>query len=685
MESDHAVSQLATRLPSNELQMATVNSHDSRRLDSLFGEIVLPDSQDPSQWTIKQVANYMDQLEVPHDVISKLEVHDINGAVLMHLQFEDLKELDITSFGKRHQLWSAVQALRGGERGPSPVPTPFQDIARPCSNLRSKSDGDVSYSPCSDNPDSPDDTPVSCSGHRKRRHHKKHRRHRDSPIEPGESVSIVAIEQVIPKPHHCSKGEACTTWQKRERLLNAIRKEQSMGGTGWPESASRAGHILITGKPGNPATTDDIVRFDHHRQEQRPVSEVVPSVVGPSVIASSDLLGPGQLPEFALQEATLQQLGRRDPQENVKQFLNFQHVSTGHVEEPPSPPLEMFPMDHHQAFHANFLHGNALQRPGTTPSIRRPSENTSAHAGLKGLPKLTIPRSATANPEKADRGNVMTPTKAVQSPRHNVTTSPASYFRSPSVPNVPISYISRPDSALDAPLTAVPVGPIARDNSQSVPPDMHYRDPVKLQRSGSRAEWRRPSYTMPKLDEEQVFSTVTTVPPTTFPVAFKAKETKTEKANRLFAEFGTDVAHAGWMKKRKTRLLRHDWQDAHFRLHGTVLDMHENARLSAAILDRIDVDEYSVTVSSMPSNSKISSALKTLKISGDKRKDDGSAFAFQLTPGEKDRAKFASGKTHHFAVKSSHERIEWMRELMLAKAKKQKDEGYVVEHNGEKA
>jgi len=250
-------------------------------------------------------------------------------------------------------------------------------------------------------------------------------------------------------------------------------------------------------------------------------------------------------------------------------------------------------------------------------------------------------------------------------------------------------YLHRPESEMDVPVTAVPLGPVPRDNSQSVPPDMHYREPVALQRSNSRAEWRRPSFAMPRLQEGEVFSAVDTVPPTFF-ANWNKQAQKVQERELTRAEFGSDVSHAGWMKKRKTKLLRHDWQDTHCRLHGTTLDLHESQRLSAALMDTIDVDEYSIAVNALASNSKISSALKSLGISGnasDKKRDGaiGRGFAFQLVPGEKDRAKFAAGKTHHFAVKSSSERIDWMRELMLAKAKKQKDKGYVIEHNGEKA
>ena len=65
---------------------------------------------------------------------------------------------------------------------------------------------------------------------------------------------------------------------------------------------------------------------------------------------------------------------------------------------------------------------------------------------------------------------------------------------------------------------------------------------------------------------------------------------------------------------------------------------------------------------------------------------DPTAFAFQLVPskdGEKKPA--SSSKTHHFAVKTKDDRIDWMREIMLAKALQQKGKGYDVEVNGVQA
>jgi len=54
-----------------------------------------------------------------------------------------------------------------------------------------------------------------------------------------------------------------------------------------------------------------------------PVSSTAP----PSVIASSDLFGAGQYPFFSnLEEVNLRDVESRDPQEAVKQFLEFQHI-----------------------------------------------------------------------------------------------------------------------------------------------------------------------------------------------------------------------------------------------------------------------------------------------------------------------------------------------------------------------
>lgn len=147
------------------------------------------------------------------------------------------------------------------------------------------------------------------------------------------------------------------------------------------------------------------------------------------------------------------------------------------------------------------------------------------------------------------------------------------------------------------------------------------------------------------------------------------------------------------MKKRKTtRLLRHEWQDAHFTLRGTNLAMHKDEsdahRISRA-LDVVDVDDYAVACSSLATSSKLTAAFKrSILRNGHNMTNKQAAFAFSLVPATKENEKkalFGSNhiKSHHFAVKTRDERIDWMRELMLAKAlKKGKDAGSLLQVNG---
>ncbi|KAK3066931.1 hypothetical protein LTS18_001404, partial [Coniosporium uncinatum] len=73
------------------------------------------DWDDVHVWTTQQVSMWMYKSCIDYYIIEQFEANDINGAVLMDMQFEDLKELGIQSFGKRHTLWNQICALRGGE------------------------------------------------------------------------------------------------------------------------------------------------------------------------------------------------------------------------------------------------------------------------------------------------------------------------------------------------------------------------------------------------------------------------------------------------------------------------------------------------------------------------------------------------------------------------------------------
>ena len=594
-----------------------------------------PQSSVPLQvWTPLQVASWMTATGLEPSLVQKFRMHDISGAILKDLQFGDLKELGIVSFGQRHQLWDAIRNLRGGLS----VPSALADD--PCSSSTSPNGSAAPQQPirqrradeCS-NLSSPDDDKAKSPTVGRRRARRAVRP--DDVISPGESASIVAIEQLLPEPHHCSKGESCSKYRKYQRKMARFAKEFPMELEQYQDANAAPSQVSM-----------------------RPVSEAVPSVV-----ASSDLLGPGCLPALRLDEDLLRVVQTRDPQENVRQFLSFQHLDEP-TEEPSTSPYEMF------------------------PPLSPPGHPQSPHCNLSLLPKLTIPTIRPQNALSPDRTAVpfpqyYTPVTALYTKNEN---NGSDIFR-----------LGSPASAMDVPVTAMPVGPIERDASHSVPPSMRFgADPIS--RSNSRLDHRQQFLQQfSPVDRRQALSPIRrpqTANPTerstyhrhqpSFVMAplretplspIDGREEMTPTAN--------DVNHAGWMKKRKTKILRHEWHENHFRLNGTRLAMHRDEKVEDA-LEYIDVDEYAVACSSLASN-KLNAAFKSLKFSS-KKKDgnDPSAFSFQLVPAAEKKGILgaATGKTHHFAVKSRDERIDWMRELMLAKARQQKADGCEINVNG---
>lgn len=620
------ISQDSTQDVDFYLSMSPIASPQDYKAGS-FREQQVPIYQQPEEpqlssiplvaWTPKQVAVWMSDFGFEESVIDKFRMHDISGAILKDLQFGDLKELGVQSFGQRHHLWNEIRTLRGNILGV--LPTPSEETCPSPQVGRQPSVREQLSTECS-NPATPEgehNTP-GAFGRRVARRVRKG----EDVISPGESASIVAIEQLLPKPHQCSKGENCHRWQKQQRKLAKIAKE-------FPLELEQI--LDAEGSPSEVAV--------------RPTSEVVPSVV-----ASSDILGPGQRPPLRLDEHVLKVVQSRDPQENVRQFLNFQHLDKSAVEEPTTPPYEMFP-----------------------PLSPRRNDN------LSKLPRLTIPTAAPPNatfsPNRTAIRHQATPVTAMHIPFRN---APQDIYR-----------LGSPASEMDVPVTAIHVGPVARDESQSVPPDMRFGGGVPISRSSSRAEQRRqPFQPIARLQMAAPIERSRSVTSNRRQPNFAMNPVQEHVLSPIDAEDEMtpttlqDVNHAGWMKKRKTRMLRHEWHENHFRLHGTRLAMHRDSK-DVEALESIDVDEYAVACSSLASN-KLGAAFKSLMLSGKKKDADPAAFTFQLVPAAEKKGiiSAATGKTHHFAVKTRDERIDWMRELMLAKALRQKADGCEVNLNG---
>lgn len=795
------------------------------------------DTADLPRWSPEKVAQWMLNAGVELQFAEKFVENDINGAILITLKFEDLKELGIASFGVRTKIWEEVHKMRN-IRASSPDPeTPIEDepsreVKREQKRQeRQEKGGEVKRSQSS-------------------------RRRKQVPtdtIRPGESVSIVGIEQVMPKPHHCSKGEKCRKWQKQQRMIEAFKNDHPF------VNMDTGGVVMIAGDPGNPETAkaikpDDEVVF-------RPVSDAVPSVVASSDILGTEGLHPLQYLQ-QVRDAQAQEAQEERDNSHVKRFLELQLRNPPMSSEvPPTPPFEMLP-------------------PRKAP-----------HGGLKSLSKLSIPvqtaRAVEEVPGSACPGSAC-PGSAYPSSAHPSTQpsqpSFAAQQRRISLPSPSPSPESRsqtpagvyrfgtPFSEMDVPVTAVPLGPVARDTSQSVPPEMNYHTASNPPppRSVSRATFRRPSFvTMPSLDENRAtpapgaggahhhhhlhhhprrnnapgpIETTQTSPkskqqrplqppprvqwPWSPPASARQFETaiapvpasssssssssgSSSASHHTNNYHGSSASHTpqtsisslassssskdpsplgghpkdlegftyqGYMKKRKTKLLRHEWHEQYVTLKGTRLAMHKDRRAVDRTLEYVDIDDYAIACSSLASTSKLNAAFKAMNLRRDRgagagagggmSKEDIAAFSFQLIPqndmqrlgavGAGVAASFATaaggrlrkresalagapgghhhhhqrngswdgvssstaaaaaaaaaaqqhhqyhqhqqgshvptpppsegvngtGKTHHFAVRSRDERIDWMRELMLAKALKQKGEGFEVSVNG---
>ncbi|PTU20863.1 hypothetical protein P175DRAFT_0509384 [Aspergillus ochraceoroseus IBT 24754] len=666
---------------------------------------------DVAKWSPNQVVQWMQTMGFEDSVIEKFFINDISGSILLELQADDLKELEISSFGKRHQLMACIRQLRRSYSSSSPLscdsgsstPDPLlqQDTPTPKTTA-----ADVGVVECTS--PSMDDEPCSsrsgsASSERKRRHNRHKRGRRGADVVPEDSVSIVAIEQLLPKLHVCSKGENCRKWQKQQTRLARLLKDLQLEGF--------AGSVLVAGDTANTATAKTLAKA--------PKSEVIPSIVAgnpgnaataqtlaktpksevlPSIVASSDIMGPNNSPDVQLSRERLNVVQPRDPQENVRNFLNFQRLSAlQSATDPATPPAD----------HVSLADSPKLSKGNPTLA-----EN------LRHLPKLQIPSRSpselTLSPnfsaQRTITPSILGKQRRFPDSRKERSPDPSSAILSPSdfYRNDPRYGQRTPLSSGDAPLTAIPIGSaVSRYFSQSVPPDMRFGG----HHSQSKDINSRP--VLEKADNDRRLHSAingqnlrtllpvaerSPLPPIETPEDLQNTPRAAHCRNNPFSpggEHANDIIHSGWMKKRKTsKLIRHEWEDHHFTLRGTHLCMYPDqaaAQRDSKVLERMDVDDYAVACSSLLSHSKLTAAFKKTVL---KRVNNGrgdATFTFSLIPSSNNSSSFerksflsTASKSHHFAVRTREERIDWMRELMLAKAlRRGQENGDSVNLNGE--
>ncbi|RAO71357.1 uncharacterized protein BHQ10_007369 [Talaromyces amestolkiae] len=708
----------------------------AQELKSINAAVSALDESEVRSWSPPDVVRWMQESGFDDSVIEKFFINDISGAILLDLRSEDLKELDIQSFGKRRHVMNSIQHLRDSFMLPNNETQPHTITTSSSPECTSSSDS--ASTPTKDS---------TKKKHRRRRNHRSHKKYTvANDLNPDDSASLVAIEQFLPKPHRCSKGEDCRKWQKQQRKIARLAKDLPID-----IDAAR-------------------LMSEDYEDQPPPTSKSLPNMdpmPTPSIVASSDVLGPEQTPVFQISEETLNEIGPRDPQENVRQYLNFQHLSklqpvtqivsksdlcsSPDVDSPDSTktttsladnlrslPKLTIPVNHHIVVPGTFSASLSAQRT-VTPSILRRQPNFVTNSIDSTL--------HSARPQPTTYGSSVSPADYVGSPSdfyrshdfyqqasplsevdvpvtailsagpiqrhvsqsvppnmrfgHHLrvipdpfvrprSTKPETHRAGPSIQILDsVDEVKPTHDTIDVPVTAIPLGPIERTESQSVPPDMRFGhdfyvtvDPIRRPMSTKASNYRYPSMLNSALDRVDELG----------PIDTEEDFATTPRTNPRSAN---DVTHSGWMRKRKTtRMLRHEWEDHHFTLKGTRLAMYEDERASrrdSKAIEYIDVDDYAVACSSIPSSSKLTAAFKKTVLKRKSSAQDEAAFAFSLIPapngkttGAERRNFFVSnGKSHHFAVKTRDERIDWMRELMLAKAlKKGKDSGDSVHVNG---
>ncbi|KAK5689069.1 hypothetical protein LTS12_028932, partial [Elasticomyces elasticus] len=143
-----------------------------------------------AEWSPEDVVMWMLQLGFDESIVEKFFINDISGSILLELQSEDLKELDIQSFGKRHRLLGCIRQLRNSaslsQASDSEYPANTIERSQTETPQTNAADVGVSYNDsCITNEEKP--AREAKESKRERRHRRHKRRHE---VAPEDSVSI---------------------------------------------------------------------------------------------------------------------------------------------------------------------------------------------------------------------------------------------------------------------------------------------------------------------------------------------------------------------------------------------------------------------------------------------------------------------------------------------------------------
>ncbi|KAK6497885.1 hypothetical protein TWF481_012284 [Arthrobotrys musiformis] len=686
-------------------------------------------------WSPMQVCSWMSDLGFEETLIEKFRQNDISGAILMQLKWEDLKELDIQSFGKRIELWSELNHLRKSPIVSSSSPkrdlsfetssvhsppllsrhaskksreskfrhSPSLPAVSPSSYASSPSTVTRSNTVATSRPSAPSprkhapvlriSTDVASLQHRPRFQV-------SAPPESESEEEEDEIEEVDEFSDHDQYSPPPMEEKRRPTGLSIIIPDSTLAipralNSAESKSSHTPSHEGRRHKPAPRFAAPNPAKRRVSKRLSTPISPVsasieifaAPSVLGltmgkrasmleaesprwdnhdfharspwaPSICASSDVLSPSDRGDVKLKADELRKVSALTAQEQVNKFITLQHLQRLEERAPSNLKNEMTresesPVSPHGTYPINSQPPppmtKAVQR---STSLRTFDRHKPRALQLSNEAVAPGPASAGFTPRNTDDVRNYQPPEVVQ----------------PKQPQV----------------TARPVPPLLRSSTAPSPP-LGTQNPPQLVRSASVAS-PKPSQTSGALRSNSIsgisrkpsFSGSSKKPPSLgkslIDTVNEEAEWEDTSSHGSAPASPSERVFTGEMKKRTNHFLRNEWISHRVELRGTKLTVYKTTN-SRDILATIEIDDYSVTCTTSGSNK-----FKGLK-TGSKKDSDG-MYHFQLVPNQDTKKVGEQKKEQHFAVSSREERIDWMRELMLAKAIKQKKSGFQVEVNG---
>ncbi|KAI9729044.1 MAG: hypothetical protein M1828_000129 [Chrysothrix sp. TS-e1954] len=632
------------------------------------------DQNEVRTWSTAQVAAWLQTSGFKDEAVSKFRSNDINGPALLDLHIKDLKELDIQSVGDRHAIWNELKALRKRD-GLSPVPTP-------------------SDSERSDNENAAVDDSEQGKVLR-RRSSRKIRRQSQLRFALPQSSRSAKTESLRVQSYRSSKKPDASQVGVQTPAPPSIAASSDIQGPGTCPTFEFETDLLhlYARDPQEDADFIDSQKEQRAKTQQATVTPPLRPVPSPSPINESPSL---DMVPRALSVSPSSLSSNRC----VTQSSPVRPSRT--VPFPPSPATPFYPPRSSSRHFAQktpgasaihlVAHSNNPSRISSPTSPKRPVLSLRAPAS-----ETDVPAISPLQPHLFERDSSQSVPPDMQY-RHPVFRSQSPSLESPVSSVSPASprpslartrSHSRNSNIPRRPLVLMPT--VSERNTLYSNAGSAAKSPtISPLRASARTSLARASMTsrahnmkpLPRAPHVKRTSSVLSVP--------RELPVSTANAYQASAIYGPGVVRAGWVRKRRNRLWRHEWQEHHFRLQGTQLAVHASAKPKDSLPHEvIDVEGYAVACSSIGRGGRLATAMKTLRIGS---RETEKAYAWQLVPasstGERNRKKTAEArhhgmgssssyhgpelKTHHFSVKTRDERIEWMREVMLAKAVKQR-------------